>query len=570
MAANPSALIGKSGQALAEFIDRLPEIWRKPSSYPKDACAILLILAICAAAAIAGAVHTTIYGHDIFVMLDGGWRVLNGQRPAVDFSPGIGPFSLLIMAAGLKLAHNSVRGIGYASALVAGAVGLWSYLLGRRRMAWMPSALTSSVLALIAAAPYPLGLLPNQLSHAMVYNRYGYALLGVVMLESFQMVKGDRPGQSLFSGISAGVITVFLLFLKPSFGLVALVFMGISILLGWRSRWRSLGIAVGLVAGGLAAMAFLRFEFSTAWHDIQLVAAARSGTLSAWAVRWALMKGLPDFLWLALLAMLVSLIRSYKQPLVRSLEPLAIAMAVLIAQALLLATNAQAAGYPLNAVLAIMLAEQGRIAAKDSGIGPLPGFLRADTIVLLVALLCFVPTFTANASSLGDALVQNTRHPPDSEVPRFNQPHLASLLLYDVPYGTESDRRSNGRVYVNYVNDGVDLIRKFSKPDEKVAALDLANPFSYALLRPPPHGGSACMDFNYQFNDQYKPSPEWLFGSADIVMVPKHPAGSEPTAEALARNYLASIHAAFRLCAESEWWELYKRPSNLSGCPARR
>jgi hypothetical protein len=112
------------------------------------------------------------------------------------------------------------------------------------------------------------------------------------------------------------------------------------------------------------------------------------------------------------------------------------------------------------------------------------------------------------------------------------------------------------------------LIQRFSRPKETVFTLDMANPFPYALLRRPARGGSPALAFNHTFNDQHKPSPDWLFGSADIVMVPKHPASSDPDARALFRNYLPSIQAGFRLCAESDWWLLYKRPGNLQACAA--
>jgi len=560
----------QSGRQLAKSVDRLTELWGEPSNRRKDVGATVAILLISSATAAAGAVHTRIYGHDIFVVLDGAWRVLNGQRPAVDFSPGVGPLSAMIVAAGLKLAGNSVRGVGYASALVAVFTGLWAYFLSRKRMAWAPAMLASLVLALIAAAPYPLGLEPNQLSHAMLYNRYGYALLGVVMIESFQGMEGGGAAAWLFSGITSGVVSVLLLFLKPSFGLVALTFIGISALFGSRSTARLLGVFSGLVAAGVGWLVYMRFEVVPLWSELQLLAAARSSALSGWAVRWALIKGLPDFLWVALLALFVILVRSYRPNGLRLFEPLAVAILVFIGQALLLATNAQASGFPLNAALAIVLAEQGRVAVKESG-APCPtAILRADTIMLLIGLVCFLPTFAANASGITAALFQTTRNPPESEVLRFQQKHLASLFLYDVPLGTDSDHRSNGRAYVNYVNDGVELLSRHTRPEETVATLDLANPFSYALLRRPPHGGSSSMDYNYQFNDQHKPTPEWLFGSADAVMLPKHPAASQPTVEALRRNYLPALEAGFRLCAESDGWQLYKRPSNLNGCAAGR
>jgi hypothetical protein len=550
----------RSGGEPGGFLDRLPQFWRLPPSYSLDACAILLILAVSATAAVVGAVHTRIFGHDIFILLDSGWRLLNGQRPAVDYSPGIGELLPLVMAAGLKLGHNSVRGVGYASALLGAVAGLWNYAIARNRMGWVPATLTSLLLTLIAVAPYPLGLLPNMFSHAMVYNRYGYALLGIVVLESFQRTRWDR------GSISTGIISAALLFLKPSFGLVALAFAAYSVLLYRRNWRRPIGILMGLAAGILAMMAWLRFDFEAVFDTLRLLAAARSGGLSWWEIRWAAIKGLPDFLGLALLGVLVGAIRNSKDSIAQSFGPLALAILIILGGALLLATNAQAGGYPLNAVLAIVLIEQGLVRAKQSGLGVTYGFLGAETVILLVGLVCFVPELLANAGGLARAFIESRRNPPASEVARFQSAPLSGLLLYDVSSGTAAEYRSNGSAYVAYVNEGVDLIRRVSKHSETVFTLDFVNPFSYALLRRPAMGGADCMVFNHQFNDAHKPTAEWLFGAADIVMVPKHPSAADIDTSALFRNYLPSIQERFRLCAETSWWQLYKSPSHLEGC----
>ena len=131
----------KNELTLARAADRVAEVWSKPAGPLTDVCAAVLILVICAATAFIGAVHTRIFGHDVFIVFDAGWRVLNGQRPDVDFSPSMGPLLALLAAAGLKLAHNSANGIGYMSAIVGAIVGGWSYAIGRRRMAAVPATL---------------------------------------------------------------------------------------------------------------------------------------------------------------------------------------------------------------------------------------------------------------------------------------------------------------------------------------------------------------------------------------------------------------------------------------------
>ncbi len=498
---------------------------------------------ISAAAALTGAVHTRIFGHDIFIFLDAGWRVLNGQRPEIDFNPSMGPVLALLAAAGLWLAHNSADGIGYMSAMVGAVVGWWGYAISRRRMAAIPAALGGMVLALIALGPFPIGWAPNMLSHAMLYNRYGYALLGLVVLECFQ------PGESgLAGGISTGVASAALLYLKPSYCLVALGFAVWSFAPERKQPRRSLGLVLGIAAAGIAMMAYLRFDFAAFWSDLSLMSAARSSGLSLWNVRWSLFKGAADLLPLALLALLVSNVTT-------TVRPLLLTALVWIGGALLLATNAQPSGYPLNAVLALLLVEQGRQAMAVFSPGA-PRFPTPATILILLGLVCYAPVAVTNISGLVHAWIDSRTSP---NVARFHAPHLASLILYDVPDGTDADRRSNGQAYVDYVNDGIDLIRRVWGPEQTIFTLDMANPFPYALLRRPPPGGSPALAYNHTFSDAHKPSPEWLFGSADIVMVPKHPASSEPDARALFRNYLPAIKRNFILCAESDWWKLYKR-----------
>src|SRR5579871_1361435 len=116
-----------SEPALARALGRLFDAWSRPATAATDAIALVTIAAVCSATVIAGAVHPRIYGHDIFVMLDAGWRVLNGQRPDVDFSPSMGPTLGLLFAAGLKLARHSVRAVGYASAIVGAIAALGGY-----------------------------------------------------------------------------------------------------------------------------------------------------------------------------------------------------------------------------------------------------------------------------------------------------------------------------------------------------------------------------------------------------------------------------------------------------------
>nr|WP_305907132.1 hypothetical protein [Methylomarinum sp. Ch1-1]MDP4519858.1 hypothetical protein [Methylomarinum sp. Ch1-1] len=81
-----------------------------------------------------GTVPTHIFGHDIFFLLDNGWRVYNGQSPHVDFTSAWGPVTFLITALGMKISGGSIDAVGYGSALYGLIIGLWSYWLCGNRL----------------------------------------------------------------------------------------------------------------------------------------------------------------------------------------------------------------------------------------------------------------------------------------------------------------------------------------------------------------------------------------------------------------------------------------------------
>ena len=78
--------------------------WRRHLLFVLPAATLLL------ATVYIGAVRTHVYGHDIVHLLDGGWRILNGQRPHVDFLCPAGPVTYLAMAAGLTMSGCGLRG----------------------------------------------------------------------------------------------------------------------------------------------------------------------------------------------------------------------------------------------------------------------------------------------------------------------------------------------------------------------------------------------------------------------------------------------------------------------------
>ncbi|MGC2108659.1 MAG: hypothetical protein WA655_04035, partial [Candidatus Korobacteraceae bacterium] len=215
------------------YFERFLALWEDSKALPEARLAFGYFIGLaflCGATAFIGAVPTRIFGHDVFLSLDNGWRVINGQIPHVDFVSSWGPVWYLASALGLSLSGHSANGIGYGNAIVALIVGCWSFFLSRNRLTSSARILLGFFLAALVAAPYPLGFPFYLSSHAMVYNRYGYALLGLILLECLAPARDSEDGreEGWIGGISTGAALGLALFLKASYVLMAAVVIGVT------------------------------------------------------------------------------------------------------------------------------------------------------------------------------------------------------------------------------------------------------------------------------------------------------------------------------------------------------
>ena len=147
---------------------------------------------------------------------------------------------------------------------------LWCFLLARGR--FRPAATIAVCgmrIALLAGAPFEASS-PFTQSAAMFYNRFGYALLALTILEGFQ------PGKFAFAGgVSTGVAIGLLLFLKINFFGASIPLLLLSVCCAPRNGRRVAGVAIGffLIASGF--LIWLRFDVSAMVNDSAHVAPSR-------------------------------------------------------------------------------------------------------------------------------------------------------------------------------------------------------------------------------------------------------------------------------------------------------
>ena len=552
--------LAESGAAV-----RLPAVSLAAKEHSRASTVFLVGLGIiCAATTLIGAVPTRMFGHDTFIPLEMGWRILHGQRPHVDFVSGWGPVWYLVSALGLVISRHSVDGIGYASAVMALIVGSWSFLLAKARLLPLWRVVFSLFLAALVVAPYPLGNSPLLSSHAMAYNRWGYALLGLVLLECLvpaldearvphpsRLQTGGWASEALFGGLSTGAALSLALFLKVSFLLVgAGIAVVLALLLRDLSPRRLLGIVAGFGVVSLALLAYLRFDLIAMIRDLRMAGAARSGAFTAEGTVNKIFSRPSALLTVVLFAWVAALVLRDRLPRWRGWRLPAIAVLLFAGDMAIIMTNQQWDGFVLCASFGILIANEIMREQQQEPASQRP--LYAGAICL--AALLFVPQFAGDLCGLAYGLWSKQAARSDTDIVRLTPPNLAALVLYDghIP-------RSNGRVLANYVNDGVALLERESRPGETILSIDMTNPFPYALERAPAHGGVASPTYHFNIDDEHRPNDDEFFGDAQIVMVPKHPALDDFFYRDFLRAYEPGLRQRYSLAAESGWWWMYRR-----------
>jgi hypothetical protein len=492
------------------------------------------------------------FAHDTFFFLDNAYRVIQGQVPHRDFSSAWGPLTFLVHAAGLALSGMQPTGIGYANALFGAAVATWTYLIVRSRWSQASACALGLYAVLLVVAPFPIGNHPFDFGYAMVYNRYGYALLGIILVECAACVGlADPPARTNVTGpMSTGAALGLLVFLKISYAIVALGFVALTFVPSLNRTRRALGVTAGSVAVTVFALGYLHFDVSDMLSDLAIAATARGSALH-------LFRQIAAVDWVQNISMILFVVcaipraSNSEQWLLRALFVL---MTILAGYALLI-TNAQFNTFPLNAYAAVAVAA--------SGWSPLtppkwltPGFPKACLVAICLSPFCF-----ANFISLSGAAVE--RH---WSVLPFDQaavlPAREGRLLFRPLTGTIKSE-TVGADYVAALNDGLDLLRRHPSHDG-VLTFDEFNPFNYLLNRPSPKGGFAAAAYNYIFCDAAHPATGQFFGNARYVMIRKYEKGDSDVLETgdvqgLMKIYGSALQSQYTLVEQTRHWDLWQR-----------
>ena len=462
--------------------------------------------------------------------------MLNGQCPHIDFYSHVGFLTYLPTEIGLRIAGGTAWGLGYGQALVALLLGVWTFLITRKRLADVPLTLMCISVVLMAVGPFALGFSPMKPTPAMLYNRQGYALLALILAEAFQPATRSVEREDLWGGISTGAILPILFFLKITYFVVALFLLVTLLPCRAQSRPRLLGIAAGLIVVTATCCAYYSFHTGPLVRDLITVGGSKHIHFG-----WYLIDGLvEDAGIVAALAVSAALLLNVYRERNAAVAVALAGVAVAFAGSAIIFGNYEQRGFPMAGFLAIMVLNAVNL--RIPVVRTAPDYFHVSVLVLGSVLI---------AGSLFSGMLGMT-------FALGQRMFLHRSTAFNLPRLNGFTAGPDDAWYTEFVNDGVSLVERFKQPKDTIMSLDFTNPFSYGFSMRPAYGGTPVLQYGTTFNDRFKPSPEFLIGSADLVAVPKK--ASDPTLDDnVPRLYGSYMQNHFHLLGESRDWRLYRR-----------
>lgn len=496
--------------------------------------------------ALPGQTVTTRYLNDLFVILDGAYRVAAGQMPNQDFHTPLGPFAYYLSAAGYALSGTLGGAMPTAMALITLMLALpMAHILGSRLhpVIAIPYGL---FLLLILAAPINLGESITSLTFAKFYNRIGWAALGVLVVMYLRPSSTDRR-QAILDTACATALTLLMLYTKVSYGVVALAFLLLMLADRQQRRWSAGALGIAILA---TLIIELMWQSSLAYlADLRLAFEVSGGLRGTWGqITDHILGNLTDYVLLGLFAGL-ALYRT------RSIRDLLFYAFCAVAGFLIINHNFQAWGiimlHGAAAVAAETILRSEALRARVADHENWSTAAGAKLLFLAVVLPTIIHCLAALSLHTAAASIRAGNAVP---LPNLEQVRVANLWTWG-DYGTAA-------AYQDVLRDGFDALSSLDPQPGQIFVLGLGNPFSMALNAPLARGDTPWLQWDRTLGSASHVPAETLLADVQFVMEPKSAGGSAAAQEAQAQLqalYGSYIAAYFDTVGETQHWKLHRR-----------
>ncbi len=516
---------------------------------------------LCSLQVVLGALPTRVYAHDFFIFLDGGWRLANGQIPCVDFYAGYGVLVWNPLRWGLALHGYNADGIGLTRAFYTALIGIWFLLLTRLMPRRVQSLTIGLFILMFVSAARPLGEYPTWISHAMFYNRVGYALLFLIIFEQLGVSRFDAADNSVaerqqvqfWRGVSTGAALACATLVTIWFAVPGAALLALGLLLFGVNRRHLVGMLAGGVATFVFAIACLHFRPIAFLHET-LTLSHQRGDITGEAVT-TFVEEIGELVFTLAAGLAVANFRFVKWRI--AVKYVLATVVIAGCDIFCRATNVMHADLPLAAFWclsgAIVLFSAPAAAEAATG-------RRQRMLALLVLCPIALPIFLMDFSSTVYAAFK-TAAIRNHALLRFDSPRLRNWVPQDWTGEDPNYVSRNGKPLILATNDGIHLLQRLSRPDETVFCIAYDNPFSFALGRRPAPGGALWLYMGNNISTRYPLPENMVIGHPDLLMVeqPNYVEGN--TTKAILSLYPDLLTKEFAFVGSSQYWTLYRRRS---------
>ncbi|HEX8532560.1 MAG TPA: hypothetical protein VF662_00165 [Allosphingosinicella sp.] len=503
---------------------------------------------------------------DLWLFLDSGYRLLQGQVPNRDFGTPLGPLTYVLLAAGLGLSGSIGGMVPVATGLFVIALLPLTIYSSQTRLPLGIALLFGIYILILAIAPFFIGDVAPKPTHAMFYNRFGWATLSLLFL--FLLPRRGGFGNSGIDAVVMAACVALLFYLKITFAAVAAAFL-VGLIWFPHSRRSAIG-ALLLTAATLLLVELFWGGTANYLSDIRSAAratgAVRDGSVGLAASIINNIHG--SYLFAAVL--LIAWLRGARW------DYLFICFCMGAAGIVLDRHNSQGPGiltYVPGALAALLAPRRGGAAAA---------FPHMGTAGALLAGALFIPMA---ASALGNLLFHAWKATHMS-TPQYAGTIVDGMIVMEPATSTQTLAKAQGLraakrdcgpiepgllinpdrppvetghdMVVPVVEDAVRLLAANPALGGTVMGFDTAEPFNAILHRPPPRTGVSFVDADITISETVHPKAEDLYGDVDVLLVPKMP-WKFGTFRLLEQLYGDYVRQHFVLADRSSCWDAYRR-----------
>jgi hypothetical protein len=495
---------------------------------------------------------------DLIIFFDSAWRVNCGQLPHTDFYCPLGALIPFIFAFALKTMPD-MNVFAVVPLMAYFPVALALYYIGKDRVPAFWLFFFQVFLGICVVAPRPLGYPLGSLSPAMLFNRWGEALVALFFLKVFFASYQPLPlRKDILEHVLLGVILALLMFLKISY------FEMVSLTVAWHLLVNRPSIkCLGAMTGGFALIVLFfvsqGIHLSDMFADFHMLSAAQDWRLRMLQTAMKALGICPKgfyagsdlgceglFPYVEVIVILLLAAMKVGKPSKKYKWHIVLITLLIFTSGWAFYTFNFQIGDPVVAAIAPIFVlhciSRARLKMTDLADN------RSALLYLGGLLIGFSFAITITAKDLISVVfAAETANRPD---------HSSQEII-------KSDRVKGiawPESYASYINSGLELVRANGFANAKICTFDFVNPFPFLLGARPPRGNALWWFANLSFNMESHPSLERALGDADVVLVPairnEYNYSPMPDMRTIYGAYLAEH---FMRQAGNDSWELFVR-----------